>query len=545
MSQNQQRAGRVGAQVTTRRDLGGYSFGNRGAQLADAIMGFSSAATQTAEMEGERAYKEGLRARLDDVQRENANDANKGLFAPMFRQRALDGFDFQDAQFDAANVALEEQVEMYEALKNSTRLEDFQEWAASRDGRFREGLEGRSDVYRTTLAEQMKGHRESQARTFGSWVIQNRERQAREAAAAAARARAQAQAQAAIAAGQEAFSGMFEGTITDVNEGMQDFLSTFESTYGLPASVGQELFVESLVQYADITTDPRVLDGLDPRILTPEQRNTWMRTQGQIESRTKARTEFDRWQVATAEADRTAGMEREARDALAEVMPQILTGERHAAEAAEDLFNLPYYQENPEKLLGVLNNLTGVGAASIDPFIESQNLSDATEEIIAATLRGENAMDIATDSLAGIRSGPARQALMDAVRGAEKLVQDRVWNDEVISARQRDFQTLFANTAEQGTPASALGFGDPTPAWVGYVTDAMQDYKSEMLDTWSDWYRENPGVDRMDRATKKALERQVFDEVRGRYEAIAASTTEQQLREGQGSNVDRLNSLLE
>ena len=543
MTQNRQQAGRVGAAISTRRDLSGYSFGNRGSQLAESIMGFTGAVAQTAEVEGERAYREGLRARLDDVERDNANDANQGLFAPLFRQRALDGFDYQDAQFDAANVALEEQIDMYEALKNSTRLEDFQAWAANRDAGFREGLEGRSDVYRAALAEKMASHRESQARTFGSWVIQNRERQAREAAAAAAKARAQAQAQATIAAGQEAFAGLFEGSVTDVNEGMQEFLSDFESAYGLPASVGQELYVESLVQYADIMTDPRVLDGLDPRILTPEQRNTWMRTQGQIESRTKARTEFDLWTRNTAESERTRVFKQERDQVIAQVMPDVLAGRVSPSQLGEQLFELDYYQENPDELLSTLQNLTGTHQATVDPIMERAALNDTQEDIIGAALRGENVMDLVTSSLDMIRSPAARQQLIDMAQGAEKLVQDRVWDTEVIAARQRDFQTLFANTGEQGTILSQLSLADPTPAWVGYVTDAMQDYKSEMIDTWADWYRTNP-EGRMDRATKKALERQVFDEVRGRYEAIATSTTEEALLKGRESNVDALNELL-
>lgn len=537
----EQRRGRFGATPMVRDGIRGAAYGSRTAQLGDALFGLMRTSTALAEQEGQKAYEEGVKARLNDVERENSNDATRGLFAPLFRQRAYDGFDYQDAQFDAATIAMEEQVGMYEALKDSTNPADFEAWSASRDAALGERLGEKSDVYRTAMAERMMRHRESQASTFGNWVIQNRERKAREAARASAKAEAMRVAGALEVAASEAFSGL--NPETDLSAYIQEFTDGAPSAFGISHAEARAIAFEEAINYAEQTNNFQFLDSIDPKSLTRDQRADLGKTRHTVLTRQNAVESFNE---AKAKAE-AAAIEKQVVDERNRVLMQgfeATASGASPAEIAQDMMNLQYYKDNPEKLVSDVSNLESIYTGTHDPVLEALAVGEFEQEVVDTALAGGDPMAVLVDYMGNIRSPAARKAAAELVSGMEKAIEDRIFEPTTLRQRESDFTSLFANQAPKDSPAAQLGLTDPTPAQVGFVTEAMQDYRSALLEYHRDWYRENP-EGRLGRAQRIEIERSAFQEVRDMYERRVISMTEINEQSEAANAVSRLRAIVE
>src|SRR5690625_1612008 len=181
MAQQSYRNPTVGPQLRSRSQFHTQQ-GPRGAAgtLADALGVVLEAAPAIMAHEGDDSFQKGIDARLAGVQRENLSEAESGLFAPLFRKRMQDGFDYQDAQYDAPQIILDEYAALQE-LRNSQSPEDFAAFIAGRDQALQEAAEGRSPFYRRALWEHLEVARRKHAETFAGWLTENRKSKSAEA----------------------------------------------------------------------------------------------------------------------------------------------------------------------------------------------------------------------------------------------------------------------------------------------------------------------------------------------------------------------------
>jgi len=204
--------------------------GARAAALAESLGVIMNTVPQIAKMEGDNAFEAGMRARIDGVQRENSQTANKSMLGFMFSQRARDGFDYQDAQLELPLLQSEELLDMESRLRESRNPEDFRAYIAERDAAIQQRLEGKSDMYRYTVAEALMKTREDHAKLFTQWVVSNRGADRAAAAKAAAKAAAEAQAVREEAAELES-SALARGVVVD-----GETLSTSGTTVSSPSA---------------------------------------------------------------------------------------------------------------------------------------------------------------------------------------------------------------------------------------------------------------------------------------------------------------------
>jgi len=514
------------------------SFGNRGAFLGDALQSFVTAAGQTARTEADRAYRAGVRARLQGVTQDNANASNRTPFSRFFNSRAADGWDYQDAQYAAADIAMREQVALYEALRNGTSIDQFASWAQQQDAALAPQLEGRSDVYRTALAEQMMSHRESLGRTYAGWIIQNRERQA----AAAARAGARAAAAAAEQRLELAAAGVAEvlGDGADPATAIREFTLSAPERFGITPEQAHSLAVEEVIASAGISMDHTLLDVLSPGDLTREQRAEYAQTRARIITWGNTVRDFEAEAASDAADAQAAALETEANRALYEAQREILVGGSTPATQAVRLSQLPFYQANPERLATDIGRLTTTQGVLADPAMDAMVEAEARRAIMDAAEAGDDPYVTAQMFLSRASTPGARAAIAEAAGQAEQAATDRMLVH--LPQRRRSFDAL--EEPPGGSPASRAtsGRAPAITARTGLAVEAEQDYIRTLQEANAQWHAENPGTPRMPGRTRDALEREVFTEIMDRYNT--AATTIEQSAITEGTPLERLQDRL-
>lgn len=164
--------------------------------LADTLDIALESAPKIVDHEAKQAWERGMRARIDGVQAENANAANKSLLGFMFSKQAMDGFHYQDALMDAPLVMAGELMMLQDSLREATSPDQIAAFIQESDNRIRTMMQGKPDVYRYTMSQELLKARESMIKTATGWVQSNRERGRRVAAATAAKAQAESAAMA-------------------------------------------------------------------------------------------------------------------------------------------------------------------------------------------------------------------------------------------------------------------------------------------------------------------------------------------------------------
>lgn len=505
----------IGAQPRTSFDLAPRVSGanSTAAQLADALGVALDLAPKIATVEGEKAYNAGVEARVLDQERENANDANNGLFSGLFRKRAEDGFDHQDAMIDVSEFALMEQVEMYEALGESTDPKAYAAWAAQADARLKERINGQSDVYKLTLAKEMLPLREQQARTFAGWVVSNRERAKRQAAAASAKAAANAAVMAKEATAGAAYEALRSGQ-DDLNEVFVKFVTEAPAKLGVSPADAREIFTSELLLLADERNDDSILRSVDTRIFSPKGREAVIEATDKIAA-----------QRATHEARAREAEEREAR-ALEEqaetqrqattfdLLGQVARREISLQDGINTLMATPAFKGQAAKLDTAMGYLTGMQSKSTDPVASAIMVTGAQTDMLDAVLTGGNPDEILSEALPYLDQGSIvgmlefRKTLQDT---AEAKALDG------IEGRERELDRVFASGT--GTDAQQYAFqiggqGGRKPIDPGTAEDAKAFFRKGVIEYSAEWLMENPNnnIVAIPRSKRVEIQQRAFEE---------------------------------
>lgn len=503
---------------------------------------------KVAEFEGQKAEAAGVDARIAEVRRENANDANNGLFSGLFRKRAEDGFDFTDAQIAAPEIALQEQVEMYDALKDSTNPDDFKTWVAGRNEALKGTLEGKSRVYQKTLATELLKVREQQARTFGGWVISNREKAARQAAAAAARGAAARAAALKEAAALSAYEQLADGG--NLNEEMARFVTEAPEVYGIPSSEARQIFTQELMNYADESNDPDILGAVDPRLFDAKGREKVADAADTIWSNRNAREN-----AAREAADRDQKVALEAQEA--EVNSQtfglaldVLTGKATPSEAFSAIAGHPLFKQKPQMLNTVMETILGPRSKLADPAFERLTVTSATSEMIDAAIRGEDYQGIAANALQfDLVSPESRKAVVDTMSDIQGAIEARMLDPAYLEPYERELTKVLASGtgADSQDYAASRGLpgGGPPPLDPGTAQNAVQEFRVSVIQRTMDWVKEDPNRSTayIPRSVRKDIVSAAFDEIVAPYQ-LSAQDLAGSAGAGAASAVDALNSIL-
>lgn len=535
----------IGAALRPERDLAPKTSGggNAAAQLASALGVALETIPQVAKMEGDRAYQEGIDARIADVKRDNANDANTGLFSGLFRKRALDGFDFQDAQLAIPEIALQEQVEMYEALNESTDPGAYKAWAEKADARIKASLEGRSEVYKKTFAEGMIPLREQQARTFANWVVSNREKAKRQAAAAAARASARAAVSAKDSAGLGAYEAIEAGG--DLNATFDQFITEAPEKYGISPKDARAIFTLELMGVADARNDPSVLTSVDPRFFNTAGRKDIAELTDKLATQ---RETYDERARSAAERDAKALEEatKAERNTLTySLIGEVATGQKSRAEGVNAILANPAFRNDPAAMKSAMEVLESTTSSAVDPALEAAVSYGAKEQMIDSFILGEDTGSVVMDALnEGVYSASGRTELIQFQADLQAAADTKVFADIENWESELKKRLASGNGTDAERFSARIGTGAP-PVDPGTAPAAVASFRMAVLEYTRDWLAEDPNrsASRMPRATRLELQQNAFDETLRLY-GVSPDEMSMQQMQGQKSGVDNLNSVL-